>query len=165
MNELFKVTVTTLILPFIAAFFGSLIAMLKFKKERLWQEKYKAYQEILNSAETIKLWATEMARSSYLMPTINFFDGKKPYEAYSEARRQVSKYICVGKLLISEDVRERLEKMENEIYSEEFRANEDDFTDDPSEKERLFGQHARKIERIIDKYLPDIIKNAKSDLF
>lgn len=33
----------------IAAFLGSYLAFRKYKKEKIWQEKYNAYQEILSS--------------------------------------------------------------------------------------------------------------------
>lgn len=43
----------------IADFFGSYIAIKKFKKEKIWQEKYQSYQEILSALEAILLWSNE----------------------------------------------------------------------------------------------------------
>lgn len=153
-----------ILIPLIAAWLGSVIATRKFKKEKLWQEKYNAYQEILTAIDAMNYWAKEMA-TPYMAPSIGWFDGKKPYEIFSQARRQISKHICIGQLLISDNVIEKLKKLDSDIWNEEYRAEDDIiWDDDPQKKEELFNEHAKNIYEIIEKYLPDIISLSKEDL-
>jgi hypothetical protein len=43
----------------LAAFIGSFLALRKYKKETIWQEKYNAYKEILAAIQNMKHWADE----------------------------------------------------------------------------------------------------------
>jgi hypothetical protein len=43
----------------LAAFIGSFLALRKYKKEKIWQEKYNAYKEILAAIQNMKHWADE----------------------------------------------------------------------------------------------------------
>lgn len=156
---------THIIIPFLSAWLGSLVALRKFKKERMWNEKYTAYQEILNAIEAMNLWAVEMQASSYMLPTIGYLDEKKPYELFAQARRQISKHACIGQLLISENVRIKLDKLQEDIWNESHRAEEESGAPENTFEGQLeFGDHAQKVHEIIHKYLPDIISLAKADL-
>ena len=98
-----------------------------------------------------------------MLPTIGNHDDRERYKEYAQARRQISKYACIGKLLISDSARNKLEKLESEIWDEMSRA-EDENPGDPQKQEFAYGEHAQKTHDIIKKYLPGIIVLAKVDL-
>lgn len=65
------------IITLLAAFIGSYSAFNKYKKEKLWQEKYNAYQEILGSIYNMKHWASETYASCLCLPTIGNTSNKE----------------------------------------------------------------------------------------
>jgi len=153
----------TFIVTLLAAFFGSLVALRKFKKEKLWQEKYNSYQEVLNALEALILWADETYSSNKLIPSIgtSTLEGVQSFPA---ARRVLAKTTCIGKLLISKDAITELEAIEQELWDEEFRASEECFHPNTWEEQEFYATHAENVKKIVKPRLEKIICFAKSDL-
>ncbi len=114
--EFIKTFATTLL----AAFIGSYLAFSKYKKEKIWQEKYNSYQEIFNSIFDMKLWASEVYCSCLCLPTISGRNDKQLYQEYVAARKCISKYISTGKLIISDDVAIKLDELNMKLWEEDF---------------------------------------------
>lgn len=150
-------------LPFAIAWLGFWLASRKFKKEKMWQEKYDVYKEIVSSAEAISYWSEQARNESVMLPTIGWFDGKKPHEFYAEAKRRLTKHAAVGNLLISKECVDLLSAFLSEIFKEEFRA-EDERSHDQNDDED-FRVHVSEINKIAMQYLPKIIDKARKDLY
>jgi len=153
----------TFFVTLLAAYFGSLLALNKFKIEKLWQEKYNSYQEILNALEALILWANETYCSNKLIPSI----GTSKLEgvlSFPEARRVLAKNTCIGKLLISSEVITELESLEQELWDEQFRADEECFHPNTFEEQDFYATHAENVKNIVQPRLDKIVNFAKTDL-
>jgi hypothetical protein len=149
----------------LAAFFGYLIAVKKFKKERLWQEKYEAYQDILSALEAMTLWANETYCSNKLIPTKGTRLAKNdPWLAFSEARRTIAKSACIGRLLLPKPVIDELVALESDLWNENFRAEEEQYHPHTHEESEAIAQHAQNVENIVKPRLGVIIEYARNDL-
>ena len=86
---------------------------MKFKKEKLWQEKYESYQDVLSALEAMILWVNETYCTEKMIPTkgTGAAQGDK-WLSFSEARRIIAKASCIGKLLLCDEVIAELEKLE-----------------------------------------------------
>lgn len=154
-----------ILVPMLSAGVGFWLAARKFRYERLWSEKYAAYQEILGAIEAMASWAEDICNESVMLPSIGWFDGKSPNEFYSQARRQIAKRVSIGRLLLSTKTVSALEAFQTEIYREEYRAEDErDHSDEPREEHEGIRLHAQEIRSIIAKYLPRITDLARSDL-
>ncbi|MCV6610572.1 MAG: hypothetical protein OIF55_07385 [Amphritea sp.] len=149
----------------LAAFFGYLIAVKKFKKEKLWQEKYESYQAVLSALEAMLLWANETYCREKMIPTKGTHaavgDGK---QSFSEARRVIAKTTCIGKLLLCQEVIDELDILETELWNENFRADEQNYYPNTFEESEAISEHAKNIEKIVQPRLEKIIELAKKDL-
>lgn len=146
----------------LASFIGSSLAWRKYKKEKIWQEKYNAYRELVGAIQNMKHWADETYSSCLCLPTIGGTEGEEFHRGYAEARRCISKYIDIGKLLISDEVGDKLNEMNKLLWEEDFRFG-DEGMDDSNYHDELSG-HAETIRKIIDDRLEDIITLSKKDL-
>lgn len=145
-----------------AAFIGSYLALRKFKKEKIWQEKYNAYHEILSAIQNMKHWATETYSSCLCLPTIANSKGQEFHRGYAEARRCIAKHIDIGKLLISEEVANKLDELNQLLWKEDFRFGDEGIDD--SNYHHELSEHAGNLLKIIDDRLEEIIKLAKKEL-
>jgi hypothetical protein len=153
----------TFFVTLLAAYSGSLLAISKFKKEKMWQEKYNSYQEILNALEALILWANETYCSNKLIPSI----GTSKLEgvlSFPAARRVLAKSTCIGKLLISKDAITELEALEQELWDEQFRAEEECFHPNTLEEQEFYATYAENVKNIVQPRLDKIINFAKADL-
>jgi len=146
----------------LAAFIGSFLALRKYKKETIWQEKYKAYQEILAAIQNMKHWAEETYSSCLCLPTIGGIEVNEFHRGYAEARRCVSKFIDIGKLVISDEVANKLNEMNRLLWEEDFRFGGEGI-DDGNYHDEL-SRHAENIRNIIDGRLEEVIALSKRDL-
>jgi len=154
-----------ILVPLLAAWAGFWLATRKFKKERLWQEKYAAYQEILGAIEAMAFWAGEVSSETMMLPTIGWFDGKPAHELYAQAKRQIAKHVSIGRLLLSGDAVSALEELQTEVFREGYRADDErDHSGDPHEEQEEVRIHAQEVGKIITKYLPRITELARKDL-
>ena len=149
----------------IATYFGYLIAVKKFKKEKIWQEKYQSYQDILSALEAMMLWSNETYCRQKMIPTkgTRVLDGDN-WKSFSEARRIIAKASCIGQLLLPENVVEELNELESELWNENFRADEENYYPNTFEESEAIAEHADNISKIIEPRLKKIIDYAKRDL-
>jgi len=152
-----------LLVPALAALAGLWLATRKFKREKLWQEKYVSYQKVLESIEAIRYWGDEISAEVHMLPTVGWFDGKDSKDFYAEAKREVAKQITIGTVLLSEPFVLKLAEFQQELFTQTYEASED-FHEDEQEADFAYAQHASQIRGIADKYLPELINIARSDL-
>ncbi len=148
----------------IAAIIGSYLTLLTFKRQRLWQERYESYRDLISAVEKIRYWGEEMSNSVYMVPTTGFPDGVQPYEYLNDAMRKVEHYRVAGSLLFNEEFCQLIDEFLKKIYSEKYKVEDDGMGMEGQEAEFHFGSHAVKVRDLVDEYFPKIIKLAKHDL-
>ncbi|MFT4919815.1 MAG: hypothetical protein ACI8RU_002442 [Zhongshania aliphaticivorans] len=150
----------------LAAFFGSLLAIKKFKKEKIWSEKYKAYQDVLSALEAMLLWANETYCHQKMIPTkgTQGIEGGN-WPSFSEARRVIAKTTRVGSLLLPTEVIDELEALESDLWNENFRTDDERYYyPNTHEESEAIAEHADNVEKLIKPRLKAIIQHAKKDL-
>lgn len=150
-----------IVAPSLTALLGYAVFVQRQKAETKWQEKYKAYREILDAIDSMEHWADETHSGFHCLPTIGG-DPAKTQQAYIEARRCVSKYITIGKLVISDEVADKLSDLVRDLFDEDFRFQDNPVDDAEFPEEQ--AKHAQHVQRIIRDYLGGIITLAKKDL-
>jgi len=89
--------------PFLAAFLATFLALKKFSSERWWEQKMKAYLEILENLSLIFFYYSsswdDLADTTYMNKTIR----SKMHEKYFEAKNVLIKYSASGSILISDE--------------------------------------------------------------
>lgn len=149
--------------PAAAALAALALATRKFRRERLWQEKYAAYQRVLESIEAIRYWGDETSAEVHMLPTVGWFNGKVASDFYAEAKREVAKQTSIGTVLLARVFVTELRAFQTELFRQTYDASEE-HTEDEREAYRALGDHASKVRNISDKYLPTLIQLARSDL-
>lgn len=117
---------------FISAFIGSLLAIVKFKKEKLWERKEKAYTEIIDSLYDL-LQHCEIRKKDYGQGTgLSVSKEIEIGEKFNQAFWKIKKSTDVGAFIISHEAhkvltelkeREELNWNENpsfELYEHEY---------------------------------------------
>jgi len=148
-----------LLVPALAALAGLWLATRKFRKERIWQEKYEAYQRVLTALEAMRFWAEEVSAATYALPSIGWFDGKTAGQFFAEAKREISKQCSIGTLLLPHNVVKELEELQSQVFDAEYKLSEDCSDDQGS-----IVKHAYKIRDLVDSHLATIVKLARADL-
>ena len=152
-----------ILVPAIAALGAVWITTRKFKRERIWQDKYSAYQSVLGAIEAIRYWGNEVSSDVHMLPSVGHFDGKSATEFYSAALREVVKQRSVGTLLLSTKFVTKLDEFYKEIYREQFTEGEEHY-DGERDENFGFGRHAAAIREIADRYLSQLLVLARADL-
>jgi len=152
-----------LLVPAMAALIGFWLATRKFKNERLWQEKYAAYQRVFASIEAIRYWGDEISTDVHMLPSIGWFGGKKPNDFYAEAKREVAKQCQIGTVLLAPEFVDMLAKFQSELFHKAHQASVD-FQPNEQDDEFAFGAHAAEVRNLVDEYLPNLIGLARNDL-
>lgn len=145
---------------FLAAYLGSFLALKKFKKEKLWDERKAIYKEVIEAFEELKMWSEYMQASHCCEPTINV-----NFEFY-EALRVISKRSAIGGLFLSEEFQKVLEEADVRLSQTRFQINEESMPDMDSERGRaewLFIL-AREINEVVNEYLLKLISIAKEEM-
>lgn len=149
--------------PAAAALFAVWIATRKFKRERLWQDKYESYQRVIESVEAIRYWGDETSSNAHMLPAVGDFGGKTSYEFYASAQREVVKQTSVGTLLLSSSFVAKLKEFNTELNQERFTESEEHYYDERAASFGL-GSHASKIRDISARYLSQLILLARKEL-
>ncbi len=152
--------ITALATAITSAVIGFLLAVKKYRHEQLWQEKYRSYIEIISALEELSLWANETYSSNKLLPAIGALEGL----SFVGARRAIYRQSRIGGLLISEEVLSELHTLENELWSEDFRADDDRYYYDENGRAEHMAEHAEKVSRIVAPRLSKVIQLARKDL-
>ena len=152
-----------ILVPVSAALGAVWIATRKFKRERIWQDKYSASQRVLGAIEAIRYWGNEMSSDVHMLPSVGDFDGKSSEAFYAAALREVVKQRTVGTLLLSDKFVSKLDDFYAELYKERFSEGEEHY-DGEQDAEFGFGRHAASIREISDRYLSQLLVLARKDL-
>jgi len=149
-----------------AVFFGALLAMWfgvrRTKHERRWTAKYEAYERIFAAIEDVRFWVSETISDVHFLPTVGGKTAEDLTDRYYEAQRVLSSYVHVGHLVISEEARDQLEQLMQDIWREEHRYREDPRDDE--EHDVHLSDHVHNLQTIIQAHLPGIEKQARVDL-
>lgn len=148
----------------VAAFVGSYLTFLTFKRQSLWHEKHQAYKEIISAVEDVRYWGNEENSSFHFLPSSGYPESKTHYDFLSDALRKLQYYANAGVILFSEEFCGLVEGLLNEINSERFEANEYSYGLSPEDQEHNFASHAAKVRDIAIKHLPKLIESAKKEL-
>ncbi len=105
--------ITPITIGFISAFFGSLVAIRKFKKEKLWERKEKAYGEIINALYDL-LQHCEIHKEDYGQGT-GFSEEKEQEfgDKYNKAFWKIKKITDIGAFVISSEAHSILSELRN----------------------------------------------------
>ena len=152
-----------LAVPAAAAWVAFWLATKKFKRERIWQEKYTAYQRVLESVEAIRYWGNETYSAVHMLPIVGHDSAKSAQQHYAEAKREVAKQSAIGTILLSNEFVLNLSEFQKEVFQQTFDASED-LCGDEQDRELAYGTHAAKVRDIADKYLLLLIAAAWRDL-
>lgn len=157
--EVFK-AITPLLIGFFSAYVGSLFALKKFKKEKLWDERRASYADVIQALEEILHWAEIVRAESFCEPCSSI----APKD--DEALRKISKYAVTGELLFSnqfhsllKDTDCRIKKITYEIHDAIL-----GFRETPQEAQETYCLLAIEIRNIVNEALPQLIKFAKEEL-
>lgn len=149
-----------IIVGFIGAYFGSLLALNKFKKEKLWDERKSIYKEIIEAFEELSAWSEYMRSSHCCEPTISV------KTTFDEPLRIISKRSAIGGLFLSKAFQEVLEEANLKLNQIRFQVNEESLPDIHSEQGRtewLFIL-SKEVKVAIDDYLPRLMSIAKEEI-
>ena len=152
-----------ILVPAIAALAALALATRKFKHERLWQEKYAAYQRVLESIEAIRYWGDETSSEVHMLPTVGWFNGKNANDFYAEAKREIAKQTSIGTVLLAKAFVIELRAFQAELFRQTYSASEE-CNEDEREAYSSLGAHASEVRSIAEEYLPNLIQIARSDL-
>jgi hypothetical protein len=150
-----------LVLSVLGAFGGALLGSKKFVKEKTWEAKYKAYQEIVEAIHKISFWAEQHYAEFHFMPSVAAQRFRELANEYEAAREQLWRYAAIGELLISEDVTEEVDALRGKIDAAAFQY---ELARDPENERHEFEYHCQQISRAVSEHLPAIIRLAKVDL-
>jgi len=158
-DEIFKY-LSPITVGFLAAYLGSLLALKKFKKEKLWDERRAIYKEVIEAFEELGSWSEYMRASHCCEPTINVDVN------FDEPLRLISKRSAIGGLFLSEEFQKVLEEAHIKLSQIRFQINEESMPDMGSERERaewLFIL-SKEINEAVNEYLPKLISIAKNEI-
>lgn len=145
---------------FIAAYLGSILALNKFKKEKLWEERRSIYKEIIEAFEELLYWSEYVRASHCCEPTI---EGDIKFD---ESLRVIAKHSSTGGLFLSEDFQKKLEEAHVKLHRTRFQINEESLPDMNSERgqsEWMFVL-SKEIRDVVSNFLPKLITIAKNEI-
>lgn len=145
---------------FVAAYFGSLLALNKFKQEKLWDERRAIYKEIIEAFEELGHWSEYIRASHCCEPTIEVS------VKFDEPLRTISKHSATGGLFLSADFQIILEEANVKLSQTRFQINEESMPDMHSEQGRAEWSLvlSKEIKGVVDNYLPKLISVAKKEI-
>ena len=152
--------IAPLTVGFIAAYLGSLLALKKFKREKIWDERRSIYKEVIESFEKIIFWC-EYVRASHCCEPVIESDVD-----FDSSLRKIARHSVSGGLFSSSKFQEVLEQAHAELYRVRFQINEESMPDldtDRGRDEWLFIL-SKEIRDVSKKYLDQLINLAKDEL-
>ncbi|MBO2641729.1 hypothetical protein [Shewanella algae] len=152
--------IAPLTVGFIDAYLGSLLALRKFKREKIWDERRSIYKEVIESFEEIIFWCEYVRASHCGEPVI---EGDVDFDS---SLRKIARHSVSGGLFSSSKFQEVLKQAHAELYQVRFQINEESLPDldtDRGRKEWLFIL-SKEIRSVSKKYLDQLINLAKDEL-
>ena len=157
--ELLKI-ISPILVGFISAYCGSLLALNKFKKEKFWDERRSSYKAAIEALEELLHWSEQVRAEHYCEPSNNV-------KAEPElALRVISKLARTGNLIFSTKFSETLKTIDLSISRAMFQIHDQSLGDCGSDRERAEWHliEANEIRKIVEENLPSLIKLAKDEL-
>ncbi|WP_283742950.1 hypothetical protein [Sideroxydans sp. CL21] len=150
---------TPIIVGLISAYVASSLALKKFKKEKVWDERRAAYKEVIESIEEIIHWSEQLRASHCCEPTI----GREG--DVDASLRNLAKYSATGALIFSESFHDILKDANGRIHRIMFQIDDESKPDLNSEKEMAEWRfvHASEMRKVLEECLPKLISVAKSE--
>lgn len=145
---------------FIAAYFGSLLALRKFKSEKVWDERRLIYKEVIESLEEILFWCEYVRASHCCEPVI---DSDVDFDS---SLRKIARHSVSGGLFSSSKFQESLKLAHAELHRVRFQINEESMPDlntDHEREEWLFIL-SKEIRDVAKRHLDQLINLAKNEL-
>jgi hypothetical protein len=152
--------IAPLTVGFIAAYFGSLLALRKFKREKIWDERRSIYKEVIESFEEIIFWC-EYVRASHCCEPVIESDVD-----FDSSLRKIARHSVSGELFSSPKFQKVLKQAHSELYRVRFQINEESMPDlytDSGRDEWLFIL-SKEIGGVSKKHLDRLINLAKDEL-
>lgn len=158
MEDLLKF-ISPIIVGFLAAYFGSLLALRKFKREKVWDERRAAYKDVIESFEELIHWSEQVRAYHCCEPTIG---GEAKFD---ESLRKISKFSATGSFIFSKKFQEILEQANENISRVRFKIDEESKPDQYTEagSAEWYFVLANEIRSIVKDCLPKLIAIAKSE--
>ncbi|HEC29491.1 MAG TPA: hypothetical protein ENI65_07890 [Gammaproteobacteria bacterium] len=152
--------ISVIIIGFLSAYFGSLFALNKFKKEKFWNERRNTYKNIVEAFEELLHWA-EQVRAEHCCEPSSAIEAK-----YEIALREISRYSETGGIIFSQEFYDITKEANKLIVQSIYKIHEQSLGESDTEQERsewCFIQ-ANEIGDIVNKYLPKLIEIARDEL-
>ncbi len=154
------------ILSLVAIYLGFLLALKKYRSEKLWEAKHQSYMEIIKSMNAILLYYSENYKTLALLPSVS---NKKLQELQKDkemALLNFKTHVNTGSIIMSKKVSslvsDMLHMINEELFQYEYKLT---YTEQNSNEEiNLVSNHSNTIQKIIEKGLPEILKSMKEDL-
>jgi hypothetical protein len=152
----------TLMVALVGAYVGARLALQKHRKEKRWEARYAACQDIMMAISAIHTWAEEAYASAKLLPALNSEKMAELSEQFHRARHLLWRYARVGGLVLSKTSVESLDVLLSDLESERFRFEEEGVDD--SNYDDVLSEHCEKLRSMLDKHIPLIMQAAEADL-
>jgi hypothetical protein len=152
----------TLMVALVGAFVGAFLALQKHRREKRWEARYAAYQDILRAISDIHNWVEESYASAKLLPALNAETLSELAARFHESRHLLWRYARVGDLTISKASLAALDALLHDLENERFRVDNEAFDD--TNYDDVLSEHCEKLRGVLDKHLPEILRRAKADL-
>ncbi|WP_281212666.1 hypothetical protein [Shewanella insulae] len=157
-DELFK-WLSPILVGLISAALASFLALRKFKKEKVWDERRSAYKEVIESVEELIYWSEQVRANYFCEPVIGV------QANFDKSIRKISKFSATGSFIFSEKFHETLKQANLKIKRLMFEIEEDSKPDLGSEAEMASWKLAlaKGIREVLEESLPTLIKLANKD--
>ena len=154
--------VVTLMVALVGAFAGAFLALQKHRREKRWEARYAAYEDILRAISDIHTWVEESYASAKLLPALNSEKLSELSTRFHASRHLLWRYARVGDLTISKASLAELDTLLHDLESERFRVDNEVFDD--TNYDDVLSEHCEKLRHVLDKHVPEIMRHAKADL-
>jgi hypothetical protein len=144
-----------------SAYLGAFLGTRRFVREKRWEAKNKAYQDIVEAVHKISYWAEQHYASVHFLPTPPEDKFEELAKSYEAAREELWRYSAVGELFISREARREVEGLRNEIEQAAFWYEQERT---PESHDEDFSHMCTLMRNAIDKHLGCIIDLARLDL-
>lgn len=152
----------TLLVALVGAYAGAHLALQKHRREKRWEARYAAYQDIMMAISAIHTWVEEVYASAKLLPALHSEKISELSEQFHYARHVFWRYVKVGGLILSDTSVELLDGLLRDLEKERFQFEEGNFDD--IDYEDVLSAHCENLRAILDKHIPLIRRAAEADL-
>ena len=149
MTELFEKVGIALLVAVPTALLTVWLSLRRFYREKWWEAKMRAYAEVIQSLHDMKRDLDVSIRAELKGRNTNTRFFKELDRKHRAAWDEIHKNINIGAFLYSPRSIAVLEELRDRSRS------------DPKE---TYLQHSQKVQKVVDKCLPDKIKAARADL-